>query len=130
LLRSPLVDLEEQHDIGSDLERAVDYLRTRKRGAMTTLAWSRREVIHNPPFGPENRNCNVANGGGSMKRGLDQETKQSSANPVDIGVQDIIRQRAYELYEERGRGDGGELQDWVEAETEVLRSGDMAEAAA
>ena len=40
-----------------------------------------------------------------MKRGLDQETKQSSANPVDIGVQDIIRQRAYELYEERGRGE-------------------------
>ncbi len=65
-----------------------------------------------------------------MKRGLDQETKQSSANPVDIGVQDIIRQRAYELYEERGRGDGSELQDWVEAETEVLRSGDMAKAAA
>jgi hypothetical protein len=30
-----------------------------------------------------------------------------------------IRRRAYELYEERGRQDGHELEDWLHAEEEV-----------
>jgi hypothetical protein len=30
-----------------------------------------------------------------------------------------IRQRAYELYEARGREDGHEVEDWVQAEAEV-----------
>ena len=64
-----------------------------------------------------------------MKRSLDQETKLSAANPVEMETEDMIRRRAYELYEERGRGDGHELQDWVDAEEEVLRSRDDAKAA-
>jgi Protein of unknown function (DUF2934) len=32
-----------------------------------------------------------------------------------------IRMRAYDLYEERGKCDGHELEDWVRAEREVLR---------
>ena len=32
-----------------------------------------------------------------------------------------IRRRAYELYEARGRGDGHDLEDWVEAEAEITR---------
>ncbi len=35
--------------------------------------------------------------------------------------QEQIRRRAYELYEQRGRADGNELRDWVEAELEVLK---------
>ncbi len=31
-----------------------------------------------------------------------------------------IRQRAYELYEARGREDGHELDDWLQAEAEIL----------
>lgn len=38
-----------------------------------------------------------------------------------------IRQRAYELYEARGRGDGHDLEDWLEAEAEIT---DRAERAA
>jgi DUF2934 family protein len=34
-------------------------------------------------------------------------------------IQDQIRQRAYELYEERGKEDGHELDDWLQAESEV-----------
>ena len=64
-----------------------------------------------------------------MKRSLDQETSLSAANPVEMETEDTIRRRAYELYEERGRGDGHELQDWVDAEAEVLRSRDAAKAA-
>jgi hypothetical protein len=35
-------------------------------------------------------------------------------------VEDRIRVRAYEIYEERGRKDGHDLEDWVEAKTQVL----------
>ena len=30
-----------------------------------------------------------------------------------------IRQRAYKLYLQRGRGDGYEVEDWLEAEAEL-----------
>ena len=32
-----------------------------------------------------------------------------------------IRQRAYELYESRERQDGRELDDWLQAESEVMQ---------
>jgi hypothetical protein len=36
------------------------------------------------------------------------------------GIEEAIRYRAYELYEERGRQEGLHLQDWTRAEEEVL----------
>jgi len=36
-------------------------------------------------------------------------------------IQEQIRRRAYELYEERGRGDGHDLEDWLQAESEVTQ---------
>jgi Protein of unknown function (DUF2934) len=39
---------------------------------------------------------------------------------LEPGIQEEIRQRAYELYEERGRQDGFHDEDWSRAETEVL----------
>ncbi len=44
--------------------------------------------------------------------------------PIDSepqNVEDAIRIRAYELYEERGREDGHELDDWLRAEQEVTQ---------
>ena len=35
--------------------------------------------------------------------------------------QEQIRRRAYELYEERGRNDGHDLEDWLQAESEVTQ---------
>ena len=35
-------------------------------------------------------------------------------------LQEQIRQRAYELYEKRGRRDGHHEQDWAQAEAELL----------
>lgn len=35
--------------------------------------------------------------------------------------QEQIRRRAYELYEQRGRGDGRALDDWLQAESELTR---------
>jgi len=33
--------------------------------------------------------------------------------------EELIRQRAYELYEQRGREDGHALDDWLAAEAEI-----------
>ena len=35
-------------------------------------------------------------------------------------IEELIRRRAYELYEERGRVEGFALDDWLEAEREIL----------
>jgi H+-transporting ATPase len=40
-------------------------------------------------------------------------------NPVDLTPQ--IATRAYELYQQRGRGDGKANQDWLEAERETRK---------
>ena len=42
--------------------------------------------------------------------------KTSSSNDIT----ERIRRRAYELYEQRGREDGFALDDWLQAEPEIL----------
>lgn len=37
----------------------------------------------------------------------------------DVALQQNIRARAYELYQRRGGEDGHELDDWLQAESEV-----------
>jgi hypothetical protein len=37
-------------------------------------------------------------------------------------IEDRIRHRAYQLYEQRGSVDGFALDDWLQAEAEVLRA--------
>jgi hypothetical protein len=44
----------------------------------------------------------------------------SSANSQSPDLDAQIRQRAYELYQERGCTPGHENQDWLQAEAEVL----------
>jgi hypothetical protein len=39
-------------------------------------------------------------------------------NPTP-NVEDQVRRRAYELYEQRGREDGHDVEDWLRAEEEV-----------
>ena len=34
-------------------------------------------------------------------------------------LQEQIRTRAFQLYEQRGRNDGGDLDDWLQAESEL-----------
>ena len=59
-------------------------------------------------------------------------TKKSSAmvasdRPEELEYQ--IRQRAYELYEARGREDGHDLDDWLRAEAEITDKSERAAAA-
>jgi hypothetical protein len=43
--------------------------------------------------------------------------------PIEVlPVEERIRRRAYELYVERGNQSGSELDDWVQAEEEVLQA--------
>jgi hypothetical protein len=37
----------------------------------------------------------------------------------DGSIQERVRQRAYELYEQRGRGDGRQEEDWAHAEEQI-----------
>jgi hypothetical protein len=46
------------------------------------------------------------------------ETLASSEVPNDVLEQ--IARRAYELYEWRGREDGHDLDDWLQAEAEIM----------
>ena len=53
---------------------------------------------------------------------------KSDEPTVLISIEQQIQQRAYELYEQRGRTDGHELDDWLQAEREI--KGTQANAAA
>jgi hypothetical protein len=44
-----------------------------------------------------------------------------ATTPDPVPSQDMIRARAYELYEKRGREPGQDKQDWLCAEQEVLK---------
>jgi hypothetical protein len=43
----------------------------------------------------------------------------ATSEPQDLELEQQIRERAYELYEERGRQDGHEQEDWVRAKEEI-----------
>jgi hypothetical protein len=51
-----------------------------------------------------------------------REPRSGKANPPS-NIEERIRRRAYELYEERGRLDGFALDDWLQAERELLGAG-------
>ncbi len=56
---------------------------------------------------------------------MKKQTLASSqpTEPVESSEQlEKIRQRAYELYEFRGRQDGGDFEDWLKAESEITSS--------
>jgi len=44
---------------------------------------------------------------------------KSKEPTVPTPIEQQIQQRAYELYEQRGRTDGHDLDDWVQAESEI-----------
>jgi hypothetical protein len=47
---------------------------------------------------------------------------KSDAPTVLIPMEQQIQQRAYELYEQRGRTDGYDLDDWLQSEREIKRT--------
>jgi len=58
---------------------------------------------------------------------VDSETLNRERQRLMISLLERkIRLRARQLYEERGQGDGRALEDWVRAESEVLKSSILA----
>jgi len=43
----------------------------------------------------------------------------ASVQQHGLNLEDQIRRRAYELYEQRGKEDGHDLEDWFRAEEEI-----------
>jgi len=52
-----------------------------------------------------------------------------SRTSAEENGEEQIRRRAYELYEARGRGDGHDVEDWLEAEAEITGRAEMRQAA-
>jgi len=46
--------------------------------------------------------------------------KKPVTSAVTENPQELIRLRAYQLYEERGKDDGHAEEDWLRAESEIL----------
>jgi hypothetical protein len=51
----------------------------------------------------------------SKKKATNNSSEENTPSPAD----DRIAQRAYQLYEARGRSDGFDVDDWLAAEQEV-----------
>ncbi len=49
-----------------------------------------------------------------------QRSEPTSKIPDPAALEERIRLRAYELYEARGREDGHDLDDWLQAEADFL----------
>jgi hypothetical protein len=57
-----------------------------------------------------------------INRGVNGAEAQSrGAQPIELEIEEQIRIRAYELFEERGRQEGFHHQDWERAKAEVLQ---------
>jgi Protein of unknown function (DUF2934) len=52
--------------------------------------------------------------------GRTQQTLEGKTSLIPINLEDEIRRRAYELYEQRGYLPGNEQDDWFAAEREIL----------
>jgi Protein of unknown function (DUF2934) len=51
-----------------------------------------------------------------------KNTSEAAISEPRPNLEESIRRRAYELYEQRGREDGHDVDDWVRAEAEVTHS--------
>jgi len=58
----------------------------------------------------------------SKKTGLKLQPSKDDGNDEQSDLREMIARRAYEIYEERGRCDGDDLNDWLRAEAEVKSS--------
>jgi P-type Cu2+ transporter len=58
-----------------------------------------------------------------IREGKRKESRSAQNQSTETAqIQERIRQRAYELYEQRGRQDGHAEQDWLEAEREISKA--------
>ena len=49
---------------------------------------------------------------------------EQKSDSQDFSIEDRVRRRAYELYVQRGNASGSEVDDWLQAEQEILDAQD------
>ena len=54
-----------------------------------------------------------------MQNPTTKKTSTFGRTTVEDNLEEQIRARAYKLYEARGREEGHDLEDWLEAEAEI-----------
>ena len=63
----------------------------------------------------------MANTSGIRKKRSGTPTAANETTSILVQFQAQIGRRAYELYEQRGREDGHAVEDWLKAESELLK---------
>ena len=58
-----------------------------------------------------------------MPKDRTQKPTANIATESNPNLEEQIRRRAHELYEERGREDGHDMEDWLRAEAEITGTG-------
>jgi hypothetical protein len=56
----------------------------------------------------------------SAEREQLNQLRKAPSDLQEIDVQEQVRRRAYEIFQQRGMEPGSELEDWLQAEAEVL----------
>jgi hypothetical protein len=54
--------------------------------------------------------------------------KKPTVDPDDVPLEERVRQRAYELYVQRGNESGSEIEDWLSAEDEIRNTEEQKQA--
>ena len=57
-----------------------------------------------------------------MAQEVHKKPPANTTTDSKLVFEEEIRSRAFELYEERGREDGHDFDDWLRAETELIES--------
>jgi hypothetical protein len=83
---------------------------------------NKTETSKTPKLVPSNKNSAAAAAPARSDAGIPRPPQPSSDPDSFERLNEMIRLRAYELYEKRGRGEGLGLeeQDWLQAEEEVM----------
>jgi hypothetical protein len=56
-----------------------------------------------------------------MKKPKPRLPEPANPEPTTEEIRNLIRQRAYELFEQRGKQEGRDFDDWIAAESEVVK---------
>lgn len=99
--------------------------RSRTKKANPTTPENAVATAGNAPQSAENRASNAGNGGGAAVALAREKTPEPARTTPNFNyapdVQERIRRRAYELYQQRGGQHGFDVQDWLKAESEFGR---------
>jgi hypothetical protein len=70
--------------------------------------------------GPENIRERQLSGKEDEKMKRTEQEPFARSKPIPIDLEDEVRRRAYEIYEQHGGTSGSDVEDWLQAEAEIL----------